>query len=214
MSVEQRSGAGRRVAPAAAPQPPFHLRIPDVYAEQVPVAPAARTVVPAPPRDPIVEARAILNEKRILEGHRQVTSLIAGARDQRRKFFGRLWAASILLTALSVVALAVELVQRMDFLNSMGDTMQIDEQKTTASPRGKPRGAPVAEPGPKSGAPREWSNQLPAEGPNPGTVQSAGYEAARTGREKAAWLSGTISDNEHDSPRSGDHHDDHQSRAD
>jgi len=155
-----------------------------------------------------------LNEKRILEGQRQVTSMIAGLRDRRRKLFGRLWAASILLTALSVVALAVELVQRMDFLNSIGDTVQIDEQKTAEIPRGTPPTAPAEKPGRKSGAPREWSNQLPAEGPNSGKVQSAAYESSRAGSEKGAWLSGTISDNETDSPRSGDLHDDHQPRAD
>jgi hypothetical protein len=214
MPVEQRSGAGRRTAPEAASQAPFHLRIPDVYAEQASAGPAARTIVPAPPRDPIAEARARLNEKRILDGRRQVTSLIAGARDRRRKLFGRLWAASILLTALSVMALAVELVQRMDFLNSMGDTVQIDDQKVSESARGKSPRAPVAEPGPKSEAPREWSNQLPVEGPDSRPVQSAAYESARTGRDKAAWLSGAINDQETDSPRSGELDDNHQSRAD
>jgi hypothetical protein len=210
MPVEHRPLAGRRETPAALLKPPFHLRIPDVFAEQASIAPQARPAAAGPPPDAIAEARAKLSEERILDGHRQVTSLIAGARDQRRRLFGRLWAASILLTALSIVALAVELVQRIDFWKPVGDTVQIDVGKVTENPRSAPGTAQTAKPEPKPGAPREWSNQLPQQG----AVKSAVYETGRAGKKEGAWLPGTISENENDKPLSGDAHDDHQSRVD
>ncbi len=210
MPVEHRPTASRPGTPAAMLKPPFHLRIPDVSAEPASAAPQARPAAATLPRDPIAEARSKLSEKRILESQRQVSSLIAGARDRRRRLFGRLWAASILLTALSIVALAVELVQRMDFLNPVGDTVQIDNQKATEGPRGTPATATSGKPEAKPAAPREWSNQLPQKG----AVESAVYETDRSGRKEGAWLPGTISDNETDKPLRGDVHDDHQPRAD
>jgi hypothetical protein len=209
MPDEQLPAAGGARGPAAPLRPPFHLRVPDVFAEQK-SAPSADALPAPPPRDPIAEARAKLSEKRILEGQQQVTSLIAGARDRRRRLFGRLWAASILLTALSVVALAVEIVERMDFLNPVTDTAQSDQHNVPENPRRAPATAPARRLEPKSEAPREWSNQLPQQD----SVKSAVYETARPGSRDGAWLPGTISDNDTDNPRRGDLHDDHPSRAD
>ncbi len=64
-------------------------------------------------RDPIARAQSRLSEKRYQDGHQQVTGLIERMREKRRRLFDRLWIASIALTALSVVALAVELIQGM-----------------------------------------------------------------------------------------------------
>src|SRR5262249_50686986 len=127
MPVEQRPTVSPSRAPTAPSKPRFYLRLPDVLAESKPAATAARPGEPAPVRNPVASARAKLSEKRFLDGHRQVTSMIEGLRDRRRRMFSRLWNASIVLTALSVVALAIELIQRTDVLRSFGDTVQSDE---------------------------------------------------------------------------------------
>ncbi len=210
MPVEHRSAAGRGGAPPQALKPPFHLRIPDVLAEQTSAARKPHAAAAPLPRDAIAEARAKLSEKRILEGHRQVANLIAGARDRRRRLFGRLWAASILLTALSVVALAVEIIERLDFFNPVGDTVQIDDAKATDHFGSTPRTAPPRTTERKAAAPREWSNQLPQHG----SVKSAVYETVAPGTREGARHPGTISEKDTDRPRGGGLHDDHQSRAD
>jgi hypothetical protein len=160
-------------------------------------------------RDAIGAARAKLSEKRFLEGHRQVTGMIEDLRNRRRRLFKRLWAASILLTALSVVALAVELAQHTDVWKSFGDSAQTEDH---AAPRPFPKAheaTPLKAIPAKTGAPREWSNQLPDEG----SVESAIYETSQQYRDNGVWLKGTITDNETESPRRGEMHDDHQSRT-
>jgi hypothetical protein len=157
--------------------------------------------------DAIGAARAKLSEKRFLEGHRQVTGMIEDLRNRRRRLFKRLWVASIVLTALSVVALAVELVQRTEVLKSFGDSAQTEDHAAPKPLQKVHEATPLKTTPAKSGAPREWSNQLPEDG----TVESAIYETSQKNRDNGAWLGGTITDNESESPRRGDLHDDHQS---
>jgi len=211
MPVDHRP-TDRRRGPATAPKPRFYLRLPDVSAASRPAAPPALAPQPAPSvpvHDAITAARAKLSEKRFLEGHRQVTGLIEDFRNRRRRLFQRLWAASIVLTALSVVALAVELVQQGDLLKSFGDSAQGEDHSV---PRILPKvheATPLKATPAKSGTRREWSNQLPQEG----TVESAIYETPQQYRDNGVWLKGTITDNETEGPRGGDLHDDHQSRT-
>ena len=211
MPVEHRPTDSRRGAEKA-PKPRFHLRLPDVSAASAPAVPLAKEPRPAPPgpvRDAIGAARAKLSEKRFLEGHRQVTGMIEDLRNRRRRLFKRLWVASILLTALSVVALAVELAQRTELWRSFGASAQTEDH---SAPRPLPKvheATPLKTIPAKSGAPREWSNQLPEEG----TVESAIFETTQQYRDNGVWLKGTITDNETEGPRRGDLHDDHQSRT-
>jgi hypothetical protein len=198
---------------ATAPKPRFYLRLPDVSAASRPAAPPALAPQPAPSapiHDALTAARAKLSEKRFLEGHRQVTSLIEDFRNRRRQLFQRLWAASIVLTALSVVALAVELVQRTNLLKSLGDSAQNEELSAPRPLEKVHEATPLKTTPAKSGAPREWSNQLPAE---EGMVESAIYETSQQYRDNGVWLKGTITDNETEGPGGGDLHDDHQSRT-
>jgi hypothetical protein len=192
MPVEPRPAGSRRGAPAASSRLQFHLRLPDVFAEQKRTAPqaiAARPPGPAPGYDAIAAARAKLSEKRFLDGHKQVTSMIDHLRHRRQRLFRRLWAASVLLTALSVVALAVELVQRMDVLNPIGDAVLTEDQNSSAPARSRRETTPARKPAAKSGAPREWSNQLPEDN----SVQSAIYETAGPNDRAAAWLTSLTS---------------------
>src|SRR5262245_53483890 len=211
MPVQHRPTDSRRGA-GKAPKPRFNLRLPDVSAAPVPVVAPATEAGPAPSapvRDAIGVARAKLSEKRFLEGHRQVTGMIEDLRNRRRRLFKRLWAASILLTALSVVALTVELLQRTDLWKSFGESAQTEDH---SAPRPLPKvheATPLKAIPPKSGAPREWSNQLPEEG----TVESAIFETSQQYRDNGVWLKGTITDNETESQRRGDLHDEHQSRT-
>ena len=211
MPVDHRPTDSRRGA-ATASKPRFHLRLPDVSATVRPAAPSPaepRPASSAPVRDAIGAARAKLSEKRFLEGHRQVTGMIEDLRNRRRRVFKRLWAASIVLTALSVVALAVELVQRTELLKSYGDAAQTEDHSTPQPLQKVHEATPLKTTPAKSGAPREWSNQLPEDG----TVESAIYETTQQFRDNGVWLKGTITENETESPRRGDLHDDHQSRT-
>src|ERR1700730_15795628 len=129
MHVEKRPAGPRADRPAANAKPQFHLCIPDVSGEETLRLPGALEkslrLSPAP-RNPIDAARAKLIEKRYREGHQHVTEMIEGLRDRRRRLFKRLWTASVVLTALSVVALAVEVIHKTDVFSSLGDTVQTD----------------------------------------------------------------------------------------
>jgi hypothetical protein len=205
MPVDHRPTDSRR-SPGGARKPRFYLQLPDVSAVSRPAAATASVPHPAPAHDPIAAARARLSEKRFLEGHRQVTGLIQDFRDRRRRLFQRLWAASIVLTALSVVALAVELAQRTSLFKSFGDSAQLEEPSAPQALQ-KVHEAEPLKITPAKSAPREWSNKLPEDG----AVESAIYETSGHYRENGVWLKGTITDNETESPRRGDLHDDHQS---
>lgn len=187
-------------------------------APPVPATPSKQR--PDPPRDSIAEARAKLIEKRYADSHRQVTGMIEGLRDRRRRIFKRLWTASVLLTALSVVALGVELLQNSNLLSVFGDSAPVAEPSLTGKSRTSGT-APENKPVPaKSDAPRVWSNGLPNESPvvNHAVIENDANERAVIeqighNERQGVWLPGTILDNDSESPGRGDRHDDHQSRS-
>src|SRR5262249_7930065 len=97
--------------------PSIHLCIPDLAAEENSAGTGQRPQerrAPASFRDPILDARSKLSEKRFRDGHQQVTTMIEDLRHSRRRQFHRLWIASLALTAASVVALAIGLFQNMN----------------------------------------------------------------------------------------------------
>jgi hypothetical protein len=135
-----------------------------------------------------------LSQRRYQVGQQQVTSLIEGLRNSRRKMFDRLWIASIALTALSIVALAVELIQGTPSPNAkhaaIRDVNRADRPsslaKTTAERRLQLVTPAVA---------REWSSETPQEQ----QVQSAHYTTEDEPKHKGAWLDGWIAPPESDS---------------
>jgi len=209
--LQIRRGSQDHARPANV-RPQIHLCIPDLSGDEKSLAAGLRSKSPqqsAPPRDPIDAARAKLSEKRYREGHQHVTDMIEELREKRRRLFKRLWAGSIALTALSVVALAVELIHRAEFLNPLSDTVQTDDQPAT-SPSRRTHGGVARRPAlKKTPVPRQWSNALPTETP----VQSAVYETTGRAGQEGAWLDGKIAetDTETDRSRPGAPHDDSQS---
>ena len=149
MPVEPRvpgNGRGALVAPPKKPQ--FHLRLPDVFVDRHgdrTLADGTRRANSPPVHDAVASARAKLSEKRFAEGHQQMAQMIATLRHRRQRFFRGLWSASVLLTALSVVALAVELLQRMDVLNPLGDPVRRREPEERWPGAEAPRGDPFEE---------------------------------------------------------------------
>jgi hypothetical protein len=95
----------------------------------------------------------------------------------------------------------------MDFLNSIGETVETHVPRESAAARDTAVGK--AAPRAKPGAPRAWSNALPADSP----VESAVYEKIDRADHEGAWLQGTIADQDSDRPHLGTLHDDHQSRS-
>jgi hypothetical protein len=212
MHVEKRPAGPRAARPAANAKPQFHLCIPDVSGdERLSVAGSRERPLypPVAPRNPIEAARNKLSEKRYRDGHQHVTEMIEGLRDKRRRLFKRLWTASVVLTALSVVALAVELIHKTDVFSSLGDTVQTDGHSAIDSSRRARSGAVRHAPLKKTAAPRQWSNELSAEP----SVQSAVYETTGRAGQEGAWLEGKIADTETETDRSrpGALHDDPQS---
>ncbi|HLJ09776.1 MAG TPA: hypothetical protein VKU82_01235 [Planctomycetaceae bacterium] len=144
-----------------------------------------------------------LSEKRFQDGHQQVTSMIEELRDKRRKVFRRLWIASVVLTGASVVALAVELVQRMNFTSATAEAIQADgdeESPRTASTSARARSARPGAEGKSRGRSRE-AEAYP--------VRAAAYTSVSETDRNGAWLDGTISDNDSDKSHSGASDDDH-----
>lgn len=214
MPIEQRPAGLRPGARPAASKPQFRLRLPDVSVDSQPVEtshPVDPPEIAAAPRDPIAAARAKLSEKRFLDGHRQITNMIEKLRDKRRRLFRALWAASVGLTALSVIALAVEFVHRMDFLNSIGDTIQTDEpSESPRTGRGRaPRKSPRPLPREQAAAPRDRADSLR----RGNRVEPVVYETSGRADQGGVWLPGTITDSDSDITTTGGLHDDHQSRS-
>jgi len=149
--------------------------------------------------------------------------MIEGLRDKRQRLFRRLWTASVLLTAISVVALAVELLQKTDILKSFTDSDSKEESTLMGRAR-KPRskGEPNSLPT-KLDSSHVWSNglptkiptEVPAEAPVIEHVVSekAVIEQIGHAERQGVWLPGTITENDSEGPARGDIHDDHQSRS-
>ena len=213
MPVEKRSPQTHRGSPAAAARRPFHLRLPDVFAADKPTAidgPDRKPLQQAIADDPVARARARLSERRFQAGQQQVTGLIEGLRDRRRKLFDRLWMASIALTALSIVALAVELIQGTHSpIGTRGAASKVDPADSPDQLTRKLQAPPAQRVSPA--AVREWSNEVPDDEP----VTSALYTTEEGSQPKGVWLDGRITPPDSDSElhRGGAQHDDHQSRT-
>jgi hypothetical protein len=225
MPLEKRPVQNHRGAPLAVPRRPFHLRLPDVMADQkTQAAPDSEVQLPRQPApyDPIAKAKAQLSEKRYQDGHQQVTGLIDRLREKRRRLFDRLWIASIALTALSVVALAVELIQSMQSpvparvatapFKKNDTVKQNDTAKKQDAPRqitNRTSPSPARTVSPV--AAREWSNESPDDQP----VKSALYTTEEGPKPKGVWLDGLVPNPDPDSerPTNGVQHDDPQSRT-
>lgn len=141
-------------------------------------------------------SQARSSEKRYQEGHEQVTGIIERVRKRRRKLFNRLWVASIALTAISIMALAVELIQGMQSPATTRVAIpkrdKVDDQRQlvlkTPAPVPSPRDVSTA-------AAREWSNESPEDQP----VKSALYTTEEGLKPQGAWLDGQISNPDSDS---------------
>jgi hypothetical protein len=225
MPLEKRPAQTHRGAPVAVPRRPFHLRLPDVFADQKPreaAGPELRSPRQPAPYDPTARVKAQLSEKRYQDGHQQVTGLIERMREKRRRLFDRLWVASIALTALSIVALAVELIQGMQSpvptrvakrpaLNhntvKSNDTIRQNDAERQVARKTAPLPARPVSPA----AARESSNELPDDQP----VKSALYTTEESAKPKGVWLDGLIAnpDSDTEQPSRGVDHDDHQSRT-
>ncbi|HEY2252790.1 MAG TPA: hypothetical protein VGH74_17075, partial [Planctomycetaceae bacterium] len=152
-----------------------------------------------------------LSQKRYQEGQQQVTGIIEGMREKRRKLFDRLWIASIALTALSVLALAVELIQGMQ--SPVPTRIAHPSAKRAAAPRQLVNKASDSPERPVSAAAaRTESNERQDDQP----VTSALYTIDEDGPQPpGVWLDGPIAnpDSESQRPSRGSQHDSHQSRT-
>jgi hypothetical protein len=230
--------------PAAVSIPQFRLCLPDVSIESpmrrsaahenpkspAPLAdkpPAPSSPIgdsrqrPSPPRDAGTAAPTRLSdsEKRYAAGQREVAGMIEELRGKRQRLFRRLWFASVLLTAASVVALGVELLQRTDLLHYFGGSDSTAEPSVVGKSR-KVRSVDAGKSQPdKSDAPRVWSNGLPGEDPEKSSgVEHVGGEKSVSeqighSERSGVWLPGTITDIDSEKPDRGDIHDDHQPRT-
>jgi hypothetical protein len=191
--------------------------LPDLFAEEKSqTTPDAERRPPqqAVTYDPTARARAQLSERRYQNGHQQVTGMIERMRVRRRKLLDRLWVGSIALTALSIVALAVELIQGMQSPIATRVASRVGsrpvQKADTSRQVGRKTSAPPAQPV-STAAAREWSNELPEDQP----VKSALYTTEEGPKPKGVWLDGLITNPDSDSerPSPGAQHDDHQSRT-
>lgn len=203
LSRENRSQSSDRRGTAHERGQAFHLRLPDLFAAERP-----RTVRSAPPRseekpsrstvavEPVAQARQKLSHKRYRDGKQQVAGIIEDARARRRKLFGRLWIASVTLTALSIVALAIELIQGLHPGTATGDAIPVAadggpivRKSSSRSPR---RVVPAVA--------RKWSNESPGGGAADGSVQSALYTMEGDKKPNGVWLDGTINESDSETP--------------
>jgi hypothetical protein len=183
---------------------PFHLRLPDVTPSRRPrPAPPAPAVSPAgadirmAAHDPVATARARISKRRYDTGHRHVTGMIDRLRDRRRRLFGRLWIASVVLTALSIVALVVEVIQNVNAPQTTTESVLTagdSGHKRTAGHRSKARSAQKIV---RTGA-QILANELPDLTNGESPVQSALYTTDGSERPKGAWLDSSINDEDSD----------------
>jgi hypothetical protein len=222
MPLEKGPAARRPGMPARPTGTSLRLRIPDLasdwqIAAPVVVAPKKEPppVIPRPPvkppavvDDPIARARAKLSEKRDTDRHQQVTTMITGMRNRRRRLLDRMWIGSIGLTALSVVALGVELLHELHDANPAVETATFDVDAPI--PDEVPRGRDTREIQQVSGTiARTWSNELPEEN----AVKQALHTTEGDASPPGAWLPGTITDSDSEAQQSGVTHASSESRA-
>lgn len=218
MPVEKGPDKKRSGSPARGTTTPFRIRVPDLapartFADQAPVRPAT-AAAPRPAGtsvvndDPVARARAKLNERKLTERQQDVPTMIAGMRNRRRKVLDRIWIGSIVLTALSVVALGVELLHELPVGTPGGETATVEVDQPESAEIARGRNTRISRPVSRVAA-RAWSNELPAES----AVKSASYATEENGRPTGATLSGTITDSDSDDQQSGVTHGAPQSRT-
>lgn len=199
---DQNAADKRRRATALRSQPPFQVRLPDLTPPRKPLpAPPAPEVTTSKPQirpiahDPVANARARISKKRYDEGHQNVTGLIDRMRDKRRKLFGRLWIASVVLTALSIVALAVEVIQGLSFTAATAESVPANDGAESTHPVARKPAARSSSSVVHAEAQTSGYAQFDAEkGEN--QVKSALYTTEGAGKPKGVWLDGTINDND------------------
>lgn len=151
-----------------------------------------------------------LSQKRYHDGRQQVTGMLERMRENRRKLFDRLWVASIAVTALSVVVLAVEIIQGIQ--SPVAARVEHPTLKKTGS-RSRLAQNPAASPSRpvSAAAARTWENETQNEQP----VTSALYTTEESPQPQGVWLDGPIAntDPEPDGPSQRGQHDGHQSRT-
>lgn len=145
----------------------------------------------------VATARARIRKQRYDDGHQHVTNMIDRMRDRRRRLFDRLWIASVVLTALSLVALIVEVIQS---LNTHQSTAEIAPATSESAPA-RPVARRSSHHPPRSVVPagaQVLANELPEPVSGEYPVQSALYTTDGQLRPKGVWLDGTINDNDTD----------------
>jgi len=149
----------------------------------------------------VARARAKLSERKLADRRQDIPTMIAGMRNRRRKLLDRLWIGSIVLTALSVVALGVELLHELPVGTPAGESATSDVDNPHSGEIARGRNTRTIQP--VSGvAARAWSNELPAEI----AVKTAHYTTDGTGGPAGALLNGTITDSDPDRQQPGVKH--------
>lgn len=179
--------------------PPFLLHVPDLSPKPEPKpAPAARIDPQKDPErtestaDQASPVRAQIRQKRYDDGQKHVAELIDRLREKRRRFFGRLWIASVVLTALSIVALAVELIQGFSVAARSPESNPAVSERDGS--RATARTSPARSRKSSVSTARAWSNEAPDAAGNAKPIEPAAYKVEGQTQPRAAWLEGTISD--------------------
>ncbi|MBI3861009.1 MAG: hypothetical protein HY290_03855 [Planctomycetia bacterium] len=190
--------ADKRRASELLAQGPFHLRLPDVSPERKPRK-SARAAAGSERKetgpDPVARAKAQISRKRYDDGQQHVTGMIDRMRDRRRKLFGRLWVVSVVITALSIVALAVELIQDWNF--KAAESVSAPRDPAPSRPLARKSSTRPRRPVTPAGG-KVWTTELSDVPPGENPVKSALYTTEGSGKPKGVWLDGIISDDESD----------------
>ncbi len=119
--------------------------------------------------------------------------MIDRMRDKRRKLFGRLWIASVVLTAMSIIALAVEVIQGLSFTAATAESVPAaGDAGSTRTVARKPSARSSRSVVPAEGQIATSDLSDAATDKNP--VKSALYTTDGRGKPKGVWLDGTIND--------------------
>jgi hypothetical protein len=198
--VERNPADKHRRAAALRSLPPFQLSVPDLTpsrkprpAVSAPASPQSASAGGPTENDPVAAARARVSQRRYDDGHQHVTSLIGRMRDRRRQLFGRLWIASVILTALSIIALVVEVIQNLNAPQATAEA----ELATVDAKAVRPSTGRLASRSTRNVVPAEaqtLATDLPESVDGEQPVQPAHYTTDRPGKPQGVWLDGTIDD--------------------
>jgi hypothetical protein len=201
----------RRRGAALLARLPLQLQLPDLSPPQEPRSqpdgvagsitagsPASTPAGESGQADSVATARTEISQRRYEDGHRQVTRLIDRMRDRRRRWFDRLWVASIVLTTMSIGALVFELYQNLSEPQSAVETAATHDGARPANLKSR------------KSAERSGKEVVPANSEDPADemvetadgekpVNSAMYTTTESGEPQGAWLTGKINDGEENS---------------